>query len=249
MMEKLFAELRRRNVFRATGVYAVIAWLLIQVVVAIKASLSLPAWTDTLIIVLFAIGFPIALILAWAFEMTPEGMKLTANVAEGESIALKTGKALGYVIIVGLALAAGQPGHAEGPRAEFETVAPENLKWSLIPDGLGAQYAVVYGDPSKAGTCVIRVRFPAGVMDLPHSHTVDRHVTVLEGTWYAGVGPNFDPASAAPLGAGSYMFHPAGGVHWDGAAGDEDAVVQIIGNGPVTTQQEHEGNTDWVTVN
>jgi quercetin dioxygenase-like cupin family protein len=107
---------------------------------------------------------------------------------------------------------------------------------------------MVYGDRAKAGTYVMRVRFPAGVMDLPHSHTADRHVTVLEGTWYAGTGPDFDPASAAPLSAGSYMFHPAGGVHWDGAAGDEDAVVQIIGNGPVETREEHEEKTGWVHV-
>jgi len=44
------------------------------------------------------------------------------------------------------------------------------------------------------------------------------------------------------------MFHPAGGIHWDGAAGDEDAVVQIIGNGPVETKQEHKESVDWVRV-
>jgi len=101
---KLFEELKRRNVFRVAGVYAVVAWLLIQIVVAIKTPLHLPAWTDTLVIVLFAIGFPIALILAWAFEVTPEGVKLTKNVAEGESVAAKTGKALDYAILSGLAL-------------------------------------------------------------------------------------------------------------------------------------------------
>jgi hypothetical protein len=50
-------------------------------------------------------------------------------------------------------------------------------------------------------------------MELPHSHTADRHVTLLEGVWYAGTGPDFDPASAVPLVTGSYMFHPAGGIH------------------------------------
>lgn len=145
-------------------------------------------------------------------------------------------------------LAAGQSIHAEGPPMNFETVAPEDLGWVPIPDGLGAAYAVVRGDPAKAGVYVIRVRFPAGVMDLPHSHSADRHVTVLEGVWHAGTGPDFDPATAAPLSAGSYMFHPAGGVHWDGAAGDVDAVVQIIGNGPVETRQEHAESADWVKV-
>lgn len=157
-------------------------------------------------------------------------------------------KQLGGLLVGCLILAGGQSIYADGPPINFETVAPENLDWILIPDALGAAYAVVYGDPAKVGTYVIRVRFPSGVMDLPHSHSADRHVTVLEGVWHAGTGPNFDLASAAPLGAGSYMFHPAGGVHWDGAADNEDAVVQIIGNGPVATKQEHKESADWVKV-
>jgi len=157
-------------------------------------------------------------------------------------------KTIASLLVGGLMIATGPSIHAEGPRADFATVTPEALVWIPIPDGLGAAYALVYGDPSKAGTYVIRVRFPAGVMDLPHSHSADRHVTVLEGVWYVGTGPDFDPALAVPLGAGAYMFHPAGGVHWDGAAGAEDAVVQIIGTGPVETLQEHKQSTGWVKV-
>lgn len=157
-------------------------------------------------------------------------------------------KIIKSLLVGGAMIIAGPTIHAEGPRVSFETVVTEDLDWIPIPDALGAAYALVYGDPSKAGTYVIRVRFPAGVMDLPHSHSADRHVTVLEGVWYAGTGPGFDPALATPLGAGSYMFHPAGGVHWDGAAGHEDAVVQIIGTGPVETQQEHKESVSWVEV-
>jgi len=105
-MDKFFKELRRRNVFRVAGVYAVVGWLLIQVIVAVKAPLHLPAWTDTFFVVLVLAGFPISLILAWAFEMTPEGMRPTASVAEGESITAKTGKKLDYAILIGLALVA-----------------------------------------------------------------------------------------------------------------------------------------------
>lgn len=147
-----------------------------------------------------------------------------------------------------VALAACQSAPVGEQPAAFETVAPDDLAWTAIPGGFGAAYAVVRGDPSKPGTYVIRVRFPAGVMDLPHSHTGDRHVTVLEGTWHAGTGPEFDPDAAEALVAGSYMFHPAGGVHWDGAAGEEDAVVQIIGTGPVETLQAHGEASDWVRV-
>lgn len=103
-MNKLFDELRRRHVFRVAGVYAVVAWLLVQVVIAIEAPLGLPGWTDTMVIVLFAIGFPIALILAWAFELTPEGVKLTANLPDGMDAVPTSGHGLDYAIVGGVAL-------------------------------------------------------------------------------------------------------------------------------------------------
>lgn len=74
-MQGLIAELKRRHVFRVGIAYAVIAWLLVQVAVSVEAPLRLPEWTDTLIIVILAIGFPIALLLAWAFERTPGGVR------------------------------------------------------------------------------------------------------------------------------------------------------------------------------
>ena len=76
-MNKLLSELRRRNVFRVAAAYLVVGWMLIQIVTLIEAPLSLPEWTDTLVIVLLGLSFPIAMLLAWAFEMTPEGMQKT----------------------------------------------------------------------------------------------------------------------------------------------------------------------------
>ena len=105
-MGGLFRELRRRNVFRVAGVYAVVGWLLAQAASLLESALGLPSWFDAVIVSALLIGFPIALVFAWAFEMTPEGMKLTANVPEGESIAPKTGRKLDYVIIGGLAIVA-----------------------------------------------------------------------------------------------------------------------------------------------
>lgn len=103
---KLFEELQRRNVFRVAGVYAVVGWLLTQVSSALENALSLPGWFDAVIVSALLIGFPIALVLAWAFEMTPEGVKRTANVAEGQSIASKTGRMLDYAVLAGVALVA-----------------------------------------------------------------------------------------------------------------------------------------------
>ena len=130
--------------------------------------------------------------------------------------------------------------------SDFVTVKPDAVVWRELPDSHGVKAAVIAGDPSKPGVYVIRVRFPPHVMDRPHSHSQDRYVTVLEGRWAAGTGARFDPAAAAQMPAGSYMFHPAGGVHWDGSNSDEAAVVQIIGMGPVMSDDLDKSQPSWV---
>ena len=132
---KFFEELKRRNVFRVAGVYAVVGWLLTQVASALENALSLPGWFDTVIVSALLIGLPIALILAWAFEMTPDGVKLTANVAEGESFAPKTGRKLDYAILGGVALIAAMfvYDRMTPEPASFETAA------SRPPQGEGSR--------------------------------------------------------------------------------------------------------------
>jgi Tol biopolymer transport system component len=76
-------EIKRRKVFQVAAVYAVVAWLIIQVVGAIKEPLNLPDWLDAAVIVLLAVSFPIAVILAWAFDVTPEGIRTTAKTDAG----------------------------------------------------------------------------------------------------------------------------------------------------------------------
>jgi len=105
-MNAFLTELRRRNVFRVAAAYLVVGWLLMQVTTLIETPLGLPGWTDTLVIVLLGLGFPVAVLLAWAFEMTPEGMRPTAAVPEGESIAPQTGRRIDFAILGGLALVA-----------------------------------------------------------------------------------------------------------------------------------------------
>jgi TolB-like protein/Flp pilus assembly protein TadD len=67
-------EIKRRKVFQVAAVYAVVAWLIIQIIGVVSEPLSLPSWLDTVVIVLLGVGFPLAVILAWAFEVTPEGV-------------------------------------------------------------------------------------------------------------------------------------------------------------------------------
>ena len=75
----------------------------------------------------------------------------------------------------------------------FLRVAPEGVQWKDLPGYEGVQYAVLDGDPAKAGVYVVRVKFSPGVMSRPHFHPEDRYAVVLKGTWYTGTGDTFDP--------------------------------------------------------
>jgi len=77
--KELFGELKRRNVYKVAVAYAVVGWLLIQVATQVFPFLEIPNWMIRLVILLTALGFPIALIIAWAFELTPEGIKRTES--------------------------------------------------------------------------------------------------------------------------------------------------------------------------
>jgi len=100
-----FSELKRRNVYKVAVAYAVVGWLLIQVATQVFPFLEIPNWTIRLVILLTAIGFPIALIIAWAFELTPEGIKRTeaADAARQHS----RGGVWIVVIVVAAALSLG----------------------------------------------------------------------------------------------------------------------------------------------
>ncbi len=106
-MASVWGELKRRNVVKVAVAYAIVAWLLVQVIVSVEAPLSLPDWTDTLVLVFLLIGFVVAMFLAWAYELTPEGVKQTKTVPLSESVAKVTGRRLDFAIIGALALALG----------------------------------------------------------------------------------------------------------------------------------------------
>lgn len=105
-MNGILAELRRRKVFRVAGAYAVIGWLLAQISVTLETSLNLPGWFDTLIVSLLLIGFPVALLLAWAFEVTPEGIKLSDPVASNGEKPRRRGRMIDLAALAGLAIIA-----------------------------------------------------------------------------------------------------------------------------------------------
>ena len=94
-----FDELRRRNVYRAAAAYGVVAWLLIQVATQVFPFFDIPNWTVRFIVILLLLGFPVAMIAAWIFEWTPEGLKRTDEVAPSKSIRRSTGRKFDFLII------------------------------------------------------------------------------------------------------------------------------------------------------
>ena len=102
-MSRYFDELKRRNVFRVGAAYAVVGWLTIEVVDTLAPRMAMPEWVPGFFIILVLIGFPIALLFSWAFEMTPEGLKKTVEVDADQSITASTGQRINYVIIAALA--------------------------------------------------------------------------------------------------------------------------------------------------
>ena len=105
-LEKFFTELKRRNVYKVAVAYAVVAWLLIQVATQVFPFFEVPNWAVRLVVLLIIIGFPIALVIAWAFELTPEGLKRT-EVADAAPAQRSRSRAWIYVVLIAGALSAG----------------------------------------------------------------------------------------------------------------------------------------------
>lgn len=94
-----FAELRRRNIYKVAIAYAMIAWLLVQIATQTFPIFEIPSWCVRLVIVLLLLGFPIAIIFTWAYEITPEGIKRAEDLTPEESIKGTTGRKLNSLII------------------------------------------------------------------------------------------------------------------------------------------------------
>jgi TolB-like protein len=100
-----FSELKRRNVFRVGIAYVIVAWLLLQVADLVLDNINAPDWVMQVIMLVVSISLPLVLILAWAFELTPEGLKKEKDIKPGESVAPQTGQKLNITIAISLVLA------------------------------------------------------------------------------------------------------------------------------------------------
>ena len=142
--KNFFAELKRRNVFKVAVAYAVVAWLLIQAASILFPTFEAPPWVMKVFVTAIASGFPLALILAWAFELTPEGIVRAEDVLPNESITPRTGRKLvGVIVVVGLIATGllvfqfvGGPGRRmSAPRANASSTA-------LTPQAVSGQRAI-----------------------------------------------------------------------------------------------------------
>ena len=120
-------------------------------------------------------------------------------------------------------------------KKEIVALTPEQVRWftpSYYKDG--RQRAQLLGDSSQGGAWVDRVKIPAGVRALAHTHPQDELVTVIEGIWYLGEGEKFDPAKLKGYGPGSFIIIPAGVPHFV-AAKEGGVIVQLSGTGKFGT--------------
>jgi len=101
-----FAELKRRNVYKVAVAYAVVSWLLIQIATQVFPFFEVPNWAIRLVVLVLVLGFPVALVLSWAFEITPEGIKLESELGPNERGARPTGRRI-IGITIALAVVAG----------------------------------------------------------------------------------------------------------------------------------------------
>jgi TolB-like protein/Tfp pilus assembly protein PilF len=128
-----FAELKRRNVYKVAVAYAVVAWLLIQAASILLPTYEAPAWVMKVFVAVVALGFPIALVIAWAFEMTPEGMKRTENVSPDEVIPQWSRRKFAALIVTLALIAAGLLAFQLFRVGGTRSVAANNATASVVP--------------------------------------------------------------------------------------------------------------------
>lgn len=143
---------------------------------------------------------------------------------------MKTAFSVASILIVLAAVTVSMTSSDQGNK-EVLGITPEGVKWftpAYYKDG--RQRAQLFGDSSKGGVWVDRVKIPAGGRVLAHTHPNDELVTVIEGTWYLGEGEKFDVAKLTGYPAGSFIVVPAGMPHFV-AAKERAVIVQLNGSG------------------
>ena len=150
-MRSFFRELRRRNVYKVGAMYAVSGWLLVQIATQVLPIFEVSSFAQRLIVLVIVAGFPVALVLSWIYEVTPQGIVRTASVEPQESITQVTGRRLNLVTIVVLALAVVfllaqrylWPSHASTPGAAIPEKSVAVLPFESLSDDKANEYFAV----------------------------------------------------------------------------------------------------------
>ena len=116
--------------------------------------------------------------------------------------------------------------------ADHIMVMPDDIIWVDAPPSLppGAKVAVIEGDPKATGLFTMRIKLPADYMIMPHSHPADEHITVIEGSFYMGVGEKFDKDVAKKIPEGGFAVMLTGTRHF--AFSKKECIIQLHGMGP-----------------
>src|SRR5258708_34721338 len=120
------------------------------------------------------------------------------------------------------------------PTVNSYSVHEDQLKWFDVPLVAGAKAAVLFGDPTKVGTVVLRFKFPPNRQTPPHRHPYAEYTTILSGKVYYGEGEKFDMSNPEIGKGGTFAIVPAGQAHF-GWTLDEEAIVQLQFEGPSST--------------
>ena len=177
-----FAELKRRNVIRVGIAYVVVAWVVAQVAEFAFENFGAPDWVLKSVVVMLILGLPLVLVFAWAFELTPEGIKLEKEVDRTESITSQTGRKLDRTIIVVLLIALGwfawdKFGSAPEPAPTMASVEETTETTAAEPEPAVAEKSVAVLPVMSTGSrpvYVIRV----GVLPTPKPSTSVSHPEV-----------------------------------------------------------------------
>ena len=151
--KNFFAELKRRNVYKVAVAYALVAWLLIQAASILFPTFDAPPWVMKVFVAVLVLGFPIALVFSWAFEITPEGIKREEDVPPNESITHHTGRKIVGITIVVAVIAAGlfvyqlvrskntgTPRQSEATTASISQKSVAVLAFANLSDDKGSEY-------------------------------------------------------------------------------------------------------------
>ena len=203
----LFAELRRRNVLKVALLYAVASWLILWFIEATAEVLGLPPWGEVLVVILLAAGFPVALLFAWTYEITPAGLKRSIDVDQTQSIVYKTGQklnaAVAVLLVLGLLALIGQgllpkfeffvPSVPEGD-APGSSKTPAEIRSLVLRNGLKI---IVWPDPDVTDVLMYNFVRAGSRNEYPGITGVSRLIEHLMSTGAGSMAPGEFPAALA----------------------------------------------------